>query len=86
MVEGGVPGFDAMAWFGLFAPAATPKDIIARLHKEVAEAVRDPSVTEKLLQLGAEPVSSTPEQLDAFYRSEMKRWGDVVRNAKVTLD
>lgn len=69
-----------------FVPAATPKDIIARLHKEVAEAVRDPSVTKNCCNWARSRVSSTPEQLDAFYRSEMKRWGDVVRNAKVTLD
>jgi tripartite-type tricarboxylate transporter receptor subunit TctC len=48
--------------------------------------VKDPAVADKLLALGAEPVSSTPEQLDAFYRSEVARWAQVVRQARVTID
>jgi tripartite-type tricarboxylate transporter receptor subunit TctC len=86
MAEGGITNFDATAWFALFAPTGTPRDIINRLNREVAEAVKDPAVADKLLALGAEPVSSTPEQLDAFYRSEVARWAQVVRQARVTID
>ena len=85
MAEGGITNFDATAWFALFAPTGTPRDIINRLNREVAEAVKDPAVADKLLALGAEPVSSTPEQLDAFYRSEVARWAQVVRQARVTI-
>ena len=86
LAEAGVPGFDATAWFGLFAPSGTPRDIVMKLNHEVAEAVKDPAVAEKLLQVGAEPMSSTPEQFDAFFRGEVARWGKVVRQAKVTID
>jgi tripartite-type tricarboxylate transporter receptor subunit TctC len=86
LAEGGVANFDATAWFGLFAPAGTPKENIQRLQREVAESVKDPAVSEKLLALGAEPVSSTPEQLDTFYRGEMARWAQVVKQGKITVD
>lgn len=84
--ESGVPGFDATAWFGLFAPAGTPHDIVLRLSREVAQAVKDPSVSEKLLQLGAEPVSSSPEAFEAFYKAEVAKWGKVVRSANIHVD
>lgn len=86
LAESGVAGFDATAWFGLFAPTGTPREIIQRLNREVAEAVKDPIVSEKLLQLGAEPVSTTPEQFDAFFRGEVGKWGKVVRQSRITLD
>jgi tripartite-type tricarboxylate transporter receptor subunit TctC len=86
MAESGVPGFDATAWFALFAPAGTPRQIVARLEREVAKAVKETEVSEKLLQLGAEPVSSTPEQLEAFYRAELVKWGQVVRQASITVE
>ena len=86
LAESGVPSFDATAWFGLFAPAGTPRDIIQRLNREVAEALKDPAVGDKFLQVGAEPVSSTPEQLDAFFRGEVAKWEKVVKQAKITID
>ena len=86
LAESGVPGFDATAWFGLFAPAGTPREIIQRLNREVVEAVKDPVVSEKLLQLGAEPVSTTPEAFEAFFRGEVAKWGQVVRNSKIKID
>jgi tripartite-type tricarboxylate transporter receptor subunit TctC len=86
LAESGVPGFDATAWFGLFAPAGTPREIIQRLNREVAVAVKDPTVSEKLLQLGAEPVSTTPEQFDTFFRGEVAKWGKVVRQSRITVD
>ncbi len=84
--EGGVPGFDATAWFGLFAPAGTPREIIGRLNAEVNEAVKDPVVTDKLLALGAEPMAGTAESFDTFFKGEVAKWGRVVRSAKVTID
>jgi tripartite-type tricarboxylate transporter receptor subunit TctC len=84
--ESGVPGFDATAWFGLFAPAGTPREIIARLNQEVAEAVKDPVVNEKLLALGAEPVSSSPESFSTFFKGEVAKWARVVKTAKVQVE
>jgi tripartite-type tricarboxylate transporter receptor subunit TctC len=84
--ESGVPGFDATAWFGLFAPAGTPRDVVAKLNQEVAEAVKDATVNDKLLQLGAEPVSSSPEAFDSFFKGEVAKWARVVKSAKVQID
>jgi tripartite-type tricarboxylate transporter receptor subunit TctC len=84
--EGGVTGFDATAWFGLFAPTGTPKDIVAKLNNEVHEALKDPTVKDKLLQLGAEPMADTPEQFESFFKAEVAKWGRVVKSAKVTID
>jgi tripartite-type tricarboxylate transporter receptor subunit TctC len=86
LAESGVPSFDATAWFALFAPAGTPKDIIQRLNREVGEALKDPAVGDKFLQVGAEPVSSTPEQLDTFFKGEVAKWRTVVQKAKITID
>ncbi|VTU45440.1 Bug family tripartite tricarboxylate transporter substrate binding protein [Variovorax sp. PBL-E5] len=84
--ESGVPGFDATAWFGLFAPAGTPKDIIARLNHEVVEAVKDPVVSARLLELGAEPSTGTPEAFESFYKGEVAKWRKVVQSAGIHVD
>jgi tripartite-type tricarboxylate transporter receptor subunit TctC len=84
--EMGVAGFDATSWFGFFVPAGTPKNIIARLSAETAEALKDPAVREQLLALGAEPVGSTPAMFNDFFRSEVEKWGKVVLDAKVKID
>jgi tripartite-type tricarboxylate transporter receptor subunit TctC len=84
--ESGVPGFDATAWFGLFAPVGTPRDVVIKLNQEVAEAVKDATVNDKLLQLGAEPVSSSPEAFDTFFKGEVAKWARVVKSAKVQID
>jgi tripartite-type tricarboxylate transporter receptor subunit TctC len=86
LAESGVAGFDATAWFGLFAPAGTPRDLVQRLSREVAEAVKDPGVSEKLLKLGAEPVGDSPESFDKFFRAELAKWAKVVRQAGIRLD
>jgi tripartite-type tricarboxylate transporter receptor subunit TctC len=84
--ESGVPGFDATAWFGLFAPAGTPREIIQKLNHEVRQAVQDPLVSARLLELGADPASSTPEAFDRFFRSEVAKWARVVQTAGIHVD
>ena len=84
--EVGVTGFDATAWFGLFATAGTPREVINQLSQEVAEALKDPAVNDKLLQLGAEPISSSPEAFGNFFKAEVGKWARVVRSAKVQID
>ncbi|MBO9652224.1 MAG: tripartite tricarboxylate transporter substrate binding protein [Variovorax sp.] len=86
LAESGVPGFDATAWFGLFAPAGTSKDIVQRLSREVAEVVKDPLVAEKLLKLGAEPASSSPEAFERFFGGEIAKWRKVIRQANIRVD
>jgi len=84
--EVGVTGFDANAWFGLFAPIGTPREIVNQLSLEVAEVLKDSGVNEKLLQLGAEPMSSSPEFFGNFFKAEMLKWARVVQVAKVQID
>jgi tripartite-type tricarboxylate transporter receptor subunit TctC len=75
----GYPGYDPGVWYGVFAPAATPRDIVNRLSASVAKALQAPDVRERLLTLGARPTSSTPEEFTLFVRDEIARWAKVVK-------
>ncbi len=86
IAESGVPGYDATAWFGIFAPKGTPAPIVNKLAESIQAAVRTPTVTEVLLKSGAEPVGSTPAEFDAFYKAEVAKWAQVVKNANVKID
>ena len=81
--ESGVKGFVASSWNALAAPAKTPPEIIARLNKEIAAAVNSPEVTQKLREMNVQAQSSTPEQTAQLLQSEIKRWGDVIVQAKI---
>ena len=86
MAEAGVPGYTSDTYFGVFAPAGTPHDIIVRLNTELVKIVHENDTKERLLKLGAEPVGSTPEQLAAAVKSENAKWAKVIRDAGVKLD
>jgi len=77
--ESGVPGYDANQWYGVLAPAATPRDIIAKLHADIVKVMARPDVKERLAADGAEPVANTPEQFAAHIKSEIARWAPVVK-------
>ena len=79
MAESGVPGYEVVGWQGLFAPAGTPPEIVARLQAEVAKALRLPEARDRLTSLGAEPGGSTPEEFAAFVRAERQRMGTIIR-------
>jgi tripartite-type tricarboxylate transporter receptor subunit TctC len=79
MAESGVPGFEAVGWFGVVAPAATPKDIIAKLNSEMVRMLSSPDVKERISSLGAEVVSTTPEGMDQFNRAQIELWAKVVK-------
>lgn len=81
-----LPGYSASGWYGLLAPAAVPKPIIARLHAEAVKALRIPDVIEKLSSQGAEPVGNTPEEFTAFVRSEIEKWAKLVKAANMRTD
>jgi tripartite-type tricarboxylate transporter receptor subunit TctC len=76
-------GYSASGWYGLLAPAATPKPVIAKLHAEAVKVLRAPDVVEKLSSQGAEPVASTPEEFTAFIRSETDKWANLVKAANM---
>jgi tripartite-type tricarboxylate transporter receptor subunit TctC len=78
-----IPGFEAVTWIGLLAPAGTPKEIVDRMQREIEKAVNLPDVQARLLASGAEPVASTPEQFGAYVASEVAKWGRVVKQAKI---
>ncbi len=84
--EAGFPQVDAVAWFGIQAPARTPPQVIQRLATELQTIVKEPAVRAKLAEQGAEPVGDTPEQFQDFIRREIARWGEVIRRANVTVD
>ena len=84
--EAGVPDFDLTTWYGVWAPAGTPKDIVARMNAEIVRLVVMPDMKEKLAGLGVEASAFTPEQFAAFNRTEYERWGRIVRAANIKLD
>ena len=86
IAESGLPGFDINTWFGVFAPAHTPRDIVDRLHNEFATALAAPDVRSRMHNLGAEPVSSTPEQFADYIRSEAAKYARVIKASGAKVD
>ena len=85
IAEAGVPGYEAGAWFGLLAPAGTPKTVVAQLSAESARILKLPDVSKRISELGAEPVGSTPEEFAALIQSEIAKWAKVIKDANVEL-
>ena len=87
IAESGLPGFEAVSWFGLFAPGGTPRELVGRINAEVRRAFADAEFREKFLAPNMfEPMADSPEAFAAFIASETQKWGEVVRSAKVRLD
>jgi tripartite-type tricarboxylate transporter receptor subunit TctC len=82
--EAGLPGWEASSWFGVVAPAATPPDIIKRLHAEIAKAVRQPSMEKFTTQSGARMVGNAPEEFARLIVDERKKWGEIIKAANIT--
>jgi tripartite-type tricarboxylate transporter receptor subunit TctC len=81
-----IKGFGSTPWYGLLAPAGTPKAIVAQLQAEVAKALDDPGVKDKLAQVGCEPFKSTPEQFAALIRDDLPKWARIVKDSGATID
>jgi tripartite-type tricarboxylate transporter receptor subunit TctC len=86
VAESGLPGFDVVAWFGLFAPAGTPKPVVDRLSTETRAALAVPEVRKLLVDLGAEPLGSTPEAFAGYVKEEYERWGKLAKEADIRAD
>lgn len=84
--ESGVPGYEFTSWNGVHVPAATPKPVIARINGELVKAVGQPDVRERMANLGMEVAGSTPDALGALVRSDIAKWGKVIRDAGVKVD
>ena len=85
IAEAGVPGFDVSSWYGFFAPAKTPPEIVRKMHADTVAALADPTTKSRLEQLGVVVVGSTPAELAAYLKSEMEKWGPVIKEAGITL-
>ena len=81
--ESGLPGYEAYAWGGILGPAGMPKDIVARLNKEIVTAIRTKDVSDQLLKEGTVPTPSTPDEFAAYIKAEIDKWGAVVRMANI---
>ncbi len=79
IAESGLPGYEAVQWSGLLAPARTPREIIARLHKEAVAVLRMPDTRERLAGDGSEVVASSPEEFGKFLKAELVKWEEVVK-------
>jgi tripartite-type tricarboxylate transporter receptor subunit TctC len=77
--EAGLPGYESVNWYGLNAPSGTPKEVVSRLHAEAAKSLQLPEVRERFAAISVEPIGSTPEHYGAYLRSEIEKWGRVVR-------
>lgn len=86
MMESGLPGFEVSSWYGLFAPARTPKPILDRLQREVAYVLAMPEIRERYLRGGFEPVGSKPEEFAPQVKSDLARWNKVVKEANLRVD
>ena len=86
VAEAAVPGHDFDVWFGMLAPAKAPRAIVAQLSREIARVIELPEVKERMLGFGSVPRSSTPEQFNAFIRSEVQKLGKVIRAANVRIE
>jgi len=86
VAESGLPGFDVVAWFGLFAPAGTPAAIVERLSAETRGALAAADLRKRLIDLGAEPLGSTPAEFGAYVDAEFRRWGAFAKESGIKLD
>ena len=83
LAEQGAPGFEALAWWGIFAPAATPAPLVRRVYEELARALKTPAVAERLTAQGMDLLGGPPEAMDRFLRVEMERWAKVVKDNRI---
>ncbi len=85
MQEAGL-GIEATVWYGVFAPAATPREIVTTLSDAIIKATRSPDIKQRLLDQGAEPVGNAPAEFDRILRKEVAKWGEVVRTSGIQVE
>jgi len=86
IAEAGAPGYDMVLWFGVLAPTGTPGAVVNTIHREIANILKVPDVKSRLATQGADPVGSTPDQFDAFIKSEIAKWTKVVKENGLKVD
>jgi tripartite-type tricarboxylate transporter receptor subunit TctC len=83
-VESGIEGFVVSIWYGILAPAGTPREIINRLNSEIKKALASPDLKERLANSGVDPLTSTPEQLASYIKSETVRYAKIIKDSGIT--
>jgi len=86
IAESGFPGFEVVSWWGVLGPAALPKDIVARLNGEIVKMMASPDARDRIAALGADIMTSTPEQFAAYIRSEQAKWGQAIKDSGARVD
>jgi tripartite-type tricarboxylate transporter receptor subunit TctC len=86
MIEAGVPGFEVVVWYSVFAPAKVAKPIIAKLNSDIVKVLNMPDIRERLAQQGSDAAPSSPEELAAFQKAEIAKWAKVVKASGATAD
>jgi tripartite-type tricarboxylate transporter receptor subunit TctC len=86
MKEAGLPGLEIGTWFGLLAPAATPKDITAKLNTEIVKIIKSPEFKKKMFDIGAEPVGNKPDEMAKQIKEETEKFAHLVKVGKVTVE
>jgi tripartite-type tricarboxylate transporter receptor subunit TctC len=86
MAEAGVPGYDSGVWYGILAPAGTPREVIARLNTEIVRVLNQPDYRKQLVTNSIEPIGSSPEELGRFIKSEIAKYAKVVKDAGLRID
>jgi tripartite-type tricarboxylate transporter receptor subunit TctC len=86
IAESGIPGYEAYAWAGMIGPANMPSAVVQRLSKEIQDILRQKDVTDRMLSEGTVPTPSGPEEFTAYMRSELKKWGEVVKMAGIKAE
>jgi tripartite-type tricarboxylate transporter receptor subunit TctC len=86
LAESGFKKFEVLEWNGFFVPKGTPKEVVARLSREIQKAIKDPATRQRLQTLGLDPVGSSPEEFSKFLQSEMARWASLVKSNRITVD
>ena len=84
--EAGVAGFDMTAWFGLVAPSKTPRPLVGQLSAQIASALREPDVQQRLAELGVRVIGSNPDEFADYLRKERAKWSDIIRTANIRID
>jgi tripartite-type tricarboxylate transporter receptor subunit TctC len=84
--EAGLPDFQIWTWTGFYAPKGTPRELVARLNRDIVAACRDAHVLARLDTMGSTPSTTTPEEFAAFTRAEIARWGDIIRRGNIKLE
>jgi tripartite-type tricarboxylate transporter receptor subunit TctC len=85
LAEAALPGFDVTGWYAVFVPAKTPAAIVQKMHADTVATLSDPAIRGRLEQLGLFVAGTTPEELGQFLRSEMDKWGPVVKQAGLSI-